>query len=123
DSGSSSRSSTINYEVNQTIRHTRKETGQVERLSAAVIIDYKMQEDDDGNMTPAPLSDERMDKIRSLVKQAIGYSVARGDALSVINVPFSEKPGNTEEELTGPPWWRSPYLISLAMTFLKYLLI
>src|SRR5699024_1847967 len=84
DGGSSSRSSTINYEVNRIIRHIQAETGAVERVSAAVIIDYAVQpienleqpgaqgnavgEAQPAKMALAPLPEARMQKIRQLVK-------------------------------------------------------
>ncbi len=121
--GPGSRSSTINYEVDRVIRHVRMGTGRVERVSAAVVINYPMQssEDDSGEMQPVPLSDERMQQIESLVKEAIGFSAARGDSLEVVNVPFNEAPGPLVAD--APPWWQDPQIIALAITGVQYLLI
>ncbi|MCW8983045.1 MAG: flagellar basal-body MS-ring/collar protein FliF, partial [Gammaproteobacteria bacterium] len=46
-----SKHSTMNYELDRTISHTRNPVGQVKRLSIAVVLDHKMVADDAGNVT------------------------------------------------------------------------
>lgn len=41
--------STTNYEVDKTISHTRQATGRINRLSAAVVINYRTKLDTEGN--------------------------------------------------------------------------
>ncbi|MES1928615.1 flagellar MS-ring protein [Salinisphaera dokdonensis CL-ES53] len=119
--GSSVTSSTVNYELNRTIRHTRDQAGRLQRLSAAVVIGYPMQPNAEGELQPMPLSQERMDQIKSLVREAIGFSAARGDSLEVINMPFNAKP----DVVTQPsaPWWQDRQLLAMAQNALKYLLL
>jgi flagellar M-ring protein FliF len=119
--GSSVSSSTVNYEVNRTIRHTREQSGRLQRLSAAVVVNYPMQAGEDGEMQPTALSDERMAQIKSLVREAMGFSAARGDSLEVINMPFSDKPETIVEPST--PWWQDRQLLAMAQSALKYLLL
>ena len=119
--GSSVTSSTVNYELNRTIRHTRDQAGRLQRLSAAVVIGYPMQPNADGELQPMPLSQERMAQITSLVREAIGFSAARGDSLEVMNMPFNAKP----DVVTQPsmPWWQDRQLLAMAQNALKYLLL
>lgn len=117
--GSSVINSTVNYEVNRTIRHTRENSGRLQRLSAAVVVNYPMQPNADGELQPAPFSQERMAQITSLVREAMGFSAARGDSLEVINVPFSAKPDTVAEPTT--PWWQDRHLLAMAQSALKYL--
>ncbi len=67
-----------------------------------------------------PLSAEELEKITSLVKEAMGYSEARGDTLTVTNSLF------TFEEIqpvTEMPFWKDPDTILLAKEVGKQLLI
>lgn len=101
-----SRSSTRNYEISKTIRHSRRPLGVVERLSVAVLVDEKEVVDADGNMSRQPFSQEELDRISQLVQQAVGFDAARGDAINVISVAFQG--GETDEGLKIPlleqPW-------------------
>ncbi|MCM5703709.1 flagellar basal-body MS-ring/collar protein FliF [Larsenimonas salina] len=115
---SSQRNTTVNYEVDRTIRHVKEDTGQVERLSVAVVVNFRPQVDEEGNVTQAALSDEEMQRINRLVREAMGFSDARGDSLEVVNSQFTEP-----ERMPTPPWWQNSELIALAMTIGKYLLI
>lgn len=117
--GRTSRDNTINYEVDRTVEHIQHETGTIERLNAAIVVNYRDGVDEDGNPTRVPLSDQEIANIRSLAQQAIGFSQARGDQLEVVNSPFDD----TSEQRPEPAWWESPQLWSLATTLGQYLLI
>lgn len=87
----SSRSMVRNYELDRTISHTKHQVGNVKRLSVAVVIDERdvTGEGAEGEAAATePLSAEEMDRIRGLVREAVGFSAARGDSVNVINAPF-----------------------------------
>ncbi|MCK2047096.1 flagellar basal-body MS-ring/collar protein FliF [Chromohalobacter moromii] len=117
--GRTSRNNTINYEVDHQVEHVQHQTGTIERLNAAIVVNYRDGVDEDGNPTRVPLSDDEIANIRSLVQQAMGFSAARGDQLEVVNSPFED----TDEQRPTSPWWESTLLWSLAATLGKYLLI
>lgn len=119
-SSSASASSTTNYEVNRTIRHVQEETGRIERLSIAVVVDYAQQVNEEGEVERVPLSEEQMAQIRSLVQESVGFSQARGDSLEVVNTAFSQEAVEQAPEI---PWYKDPDLIALGMTLLRYLVI
>jgi flagellar M-ring protein FliF len=54
-----SKSATINYEVDKTIQHTRKALGQIKRLSVAVAINHKEEKDKNGNCQDRPVDRRR----------------------------------------------------------------
>src|SRR5690606_13676663 len=110
--GSARNEATINYEVDRTISHTKDPVGQLRRLSVAVVLNYR---DIDGE--PQPLPEEELQKIDALVKQAMGYTVDRGDSVSVINSLFSE------EGPVAPRFWENPAYIEHGIQLLKYILI
>ncbi|MFG3825435.1 flagellar M-ring protein FliF C-terminal domain-containing protein, partial [Escherichia coli] len=89
---------TSNYEVDRTIRHTKMNVGDVQRLSVAVVVNYKATPDG----KPLPLSAEQMKQIEDLTREAMGFSEKRGDSLNVVNSPF-----NTSDESGGElPFWQ-----------------
>ncbi len=83
---------TTNYEVGKTISEIKGEFGTLVRLNAAVVVDgkYKIALKDGANtLEYEPLSDESLQKISALVKQAIGYNQNRGDDVAVSNFEFN----------------------------------
>ncbi|MCE3025805.1 flagellar basal-body MS-ring/collar protein FliF [Salinicola sp. DM10] len=117
--GQMRRDSTINYEVDRTVEHVKQHSGALERLSVAVVVNYRETTGEDGQPKTVALSDAEMDQIRGLVRQAMGYSQARGDDLAVVNSPFQ----TSEPTFTPEPWWQSPEIWSLGQSVLKYLLV
>ena len=77
--------STVNYEVDKTIRHTKQSLGTIKRLSAAVVVNHRK----DAKGVGKPLSDTELKQINDLVKEAMGFSRERGDTVSVANAPFT----------------------------------
>ncbi len=81
--------STTNYEISKTVRTEVNEPGKVQRLSVAVAVDGVRPVGEDG--TPgeyAARSEEEMARIEELVRTAVGFDEARGDQVTVINMPF-----------------------------------
>ncbi|OLO05569.1 MULTISPECIES: flagellar basal-body MS-ring/collar protein FliF [Salinicola] len=119
NTGQVRRDSTTNYEVDRTVEHIKQHSGDIERLSAAIVVNYRDGVDDEGNPTRVALSDTEMEQIRGLVRQAMGFSEARGDALEVVNSPFQLNAPDFEIQ----PWWQTPEAWSLAKSLLKYLVV
>lgn len=109
----------INYEVDRNIEHIQHRTGRVERLTVAVVVNYRDGVDDDGEPTREALSDGEIAQIERLVRQAMGFSNARGDEVEVVNSPFTLEP----EEVDERNWWESPEVQSLALALGRYLLV
>ena len=110
-----SKSSTINYEVDRTIRHVRQSVGTIKRLSAAVVVNQRKEIAKDGKSVSKPLPDAELKQISDLVKEAMGFSKDRGDTISVANAPFT-----AIEKDDGVPLWRDPETLSLAKELVKY---
>jgi len=117
---SSLKESTVNYEVDRTIRHTKLPVGSIKRLSVAVVLNNRTLTDKNGKKSSKPLNDSEKEQITALVKDAMGFNVSRGDSLNVLNSAF-----NVEKETIVPeePFWKQPDMIALAKDLLKYLLI
>jgi flagellar M-ring protein FliF len=112
---STSKNSTINYEIDKTIRHVKQSVGTVKRLSAAVVVNQRKEIGKDGKPANKPLPDGELKQISDLVKEAMGFSKDRGDTISVANAPFT-----VIEKDEGMPLWRDPEMVSLAKDLIKY---
>lgn len=80
---------TTNFEISKTTRSVVRETGEVRRLSVAVLVDGTYTTNAEGERIYEPRSDAELDKIAALVRSAIGYDAVRGDALEIINMQFA----------------------------------
>ncbi|MDX2145659.1 MAG: flagellar basal-body MS-ring/collar protein FliF [Rhodospirillaceae bacterium] len=91
---------TTNFEISKTTKNKVRDQGTLKRLSVAVLVDGNYTTAEDGTKTYAPLEQETMDKIESLVRSAIGFDANRGDQVEVINMPFTgfEDLADGEEE-------------------------
>lgn len=86
---------TVNYEINKTVRSQIRETGQVKRLSIAVVVDGITATAADGTQSYQPRSNEEMEQIKALVKSAVNFDATRGDTIEVVNMRFvqADSPG------------------------------
>ncbi|EPP1216731.1 flagellar basal-body MS-ring/collar protein FliF [Morganella morganii] len=110
---------TTNYEVDRKISHTQRQIGVVDRLSVAVIINWLPQKKEDGTEEMQPLPPEMIKEIESLTREAMGYSVSRGDSLSITNSRFTDEGQLTED----PSLFTSPVIIAQALEYGKILLL
>lgn len=123
--GSSNKTATRNYELDKTITHTRLATGALRRLSVAVVVDDKKVVQAEGKATLMPYSQEDLNQLRDLVKQAVGFDNSRGDQVTVTNVAF-RMPDAMEEVPAEPIWeqaWFAGALKQLAAVAVVLLLI
>lgn len=95
--GSSSRRNVRNYEIDKTISHSRMSGGTVRRLTAAVVIDHRTTIGEDGAPVRSSLSDQEIERITQLVREAIGFNGERGDSVNVVNAPFTQPVAETPE--------------------------
>lgn len=105
------RDATTNYEVDRTISHIKQPTGNLKRMSVAVVVNYVR--DKDGELQALP--PEELNKLTNLVREAMGYSEGRGDSLNLVNSQFNDGPPPL-------PMWRDPEMISLFKTILFWLI-
>jgi flagellar M-ring protein FliF len=118
--GNTRKESTVNYEVDKTIRHVRQPIGGIKHLSVAVVVNYRKATDSAGKVSQTPLAAEEIAKINDLVKETMGYNKDRGDTLSVANSPFSPV---EREVIPEVPLWKQPATFVLAKEVGKHLLI
>ncbi|MBZ2209023.1 flagellar basal-body MS-ring/collar protein FliF [Massilia soli] len=115
--------STTNYEVDKTVRYEQRPMGGIKRLTVGVLVNYRRIVDaKTGKVTVKALTAAEVVQINNLVKEAMGYSQARGDTLNVTNAPFDgvDKPAAPELKLA---WWEDPDNLPLAKELGRYLLL
>ena len=79
---------TINYEVSKIISKVVVPSGDVKRLSVAVLVDGTYTTNDKGERTYVPRTEEELAKFEEIAKSAVGYNEARGDQVEIANIPF-----------------------------------
>ena len=112
---------TRNFELDRTLSYSRNDSGRIARLTVAVVIDDLIQRNPEtGAAERQPWSENELERLTSLVRNAVGYSAARGDSVSVINSPFVE---GTVEEIPELPLWEQPWVWELAKQVLAGLFV
>ncbi|CAB0151055.1 Flagellar M-ring protein [Pseudidiomarina piscicola] len=109
----------VNYEVDRTVEHIQHQQGVLQRLSVAVVVNHRVTLDANGEPQLEPRSPEELDHINRLVRQAMGYSDARGDQLEIVNAPFVTE----THEVVESPWYEQQHIIDLISQLLKYAVV
>ncbi len=106
---------TTNYELNRTIVHTKLNTGSVERLSVAVVVNYHA----DASGKAVALSEAQIKQIENLTREAMGFSGKRGDSLQVVNSPFTAG----DDDAGDLPFWKQSWFIDQMLSAGRWLLV
>jgi flagellar M-ring protein FliF len=98
-----------NYEVSRAVSKISSPRGKLQRLSVAVLVDGTYEavaavgaeagKDKESAKAFKPLAPEMLTQIEEVVKNAVGYDAARGDSVTVENVPFMVSDTNYIEEM------------------------
>jgi len=80
----------VNFEISKKITNHVRETGTINRLSVAVLIDGLHVENDDGDLEYQPRTEEDLTLLATLVRSAIGFNAERGDIVEVVNMEFAD---------------------------------
>lgn len=80
-----------NYEISHTVERIVGGVGTIKRISASVLVNgiTKVVEQDGKKVVQyTPRSQEELQKLTQIVRNAIGYDPERNDQVSVVNLPF-----------------------------------
>lgn len=112
---------TRNFELDRTLSYSRNDSGRIARLTVAVVVDDLIQRNPEtGIAERLPWNENEVERLTALVRNAVGYSAARGDSVSVINSPFVE---GAVEEFPELPLWEQPWVWELAKQVLAGLFV
>ena len=103
--GSTSRNSrteeTTNFEISKSVTTRVREFGAVERLTVAVLVDGARTLGEDGTQVYTPRTQEELQQLAALVRNAVGYDESRGDQIEVVNMRFADVETPFLEDATG----------------------
>ena len=106
DSTRNKSSTTVrNYEVSKEIRSTRRATGDIKRLTLAVVVRSGTSVDENGKTIEKPLGEDETKRLTQLLQEAVGYNAERGDKLTIISSSFAE-----EKKYETRSWFDAPWL-------------
>ena len=115
---SSNRSAVLNYELDRNIQHVKQAVGQVKRLSVAVVVNNRSIPGPDGKPIDVALTDDEINRITNLVREAVGYNADRGDTINVASGAFATDPTSL-----ALPLWKDPEMIELGTQGMNWLLV
>lgn len=103
-----------NYELNKTVEHLVNAVGTISRLAVAVTVD--------GSYSPAgtpgggteyvyqPRSQEELDRLASIVRNAVGFDQERNDQIEMVNMPFDRQNLQQDQQALDTMYTREFYL-------------
>jgi flagellar M-ring protein FliF len=116
------------YGASRTVRHTSSGPGHIRRLTAAVVVNDRMEPAGQKSKTPTwkPRTAEELKTLTSLAQAAVGFDTGRGDMVSVQDVAFDDNvnavhPGLMSRGLEIVE--RSPILVKYGTILLGLLLV
>lgn len=117
-------SRTRNWELDRVLEKIHTPPGRVARLSIAVLLNGSWRKAKGAPEIFEPRSQDEVEQLTSVVKQAVGFDELRGDSISVRAVKFARTEGL---DLEGPravaPWWKHPYALVGALAFVVLALL
>jgi len=89
-----------NYELNKTVEHYVADSGTIQKLSVAFLVNGEYETVKDANgvdvKTFKPRSSQQLAQIDALVRSAVGYNADRNDVVTVNSIQFNTR-DNTED--------------------------
>jgi flagellar M-ring protein FliF len=100
----------INFEINKVTNKTIMPTGEIRKLSIAVLVDGIYTKNDKGAEVYQPRDKKELDTLEDLVRKSAGFNAGRGDQVVVSSMPFNN--GQFDGALEGKSWQDSlaPFL-------------
>jgi len=103
-----------NYELNKTVEHIINAVGTIKRLSVAVMVDgvYEDMVADDGTTESVyqPRSQDELDRLASIIRNAIGYDQQRNDQIEMVNLAFDQQNLQQDRDLLDSMYMREFYM-------------
>lgn len=108
--GDQRNTSTVNYEIDKTVKKTVGGGGRVNRMTVSVVVDHKNVND-----VEVARTSEELRQIQDLVSAAVGINAERGDSVVVQTMPFN-KPA-AADAVAAPFLERNKQLVSSATKY------
>lgn len=103
-----------NYELNKTVEHVIDAVGTIDRLTVAVMVDgvYEDVVAEDGTVTSVykPRSTEELDRLESIVRNAVGFDSERSDQIEMVNFAFDRREMKEDRQALDAMYLRDFYM-------------
>jgi flagellar M-ring protein FliF len=114
---------TTNYEISKTVERVIEGAGNIERVTVAAVINGVAKQVTNGEVTETvvePRSQEQLQKLEQIVRQAVGIDDSRQDQVSLVSIPFEtnfveEAPQVEESPMDNIKDWSNFILIFVAI--------
>jgi flagellar M-ring protein FliF len=84
--------SLTNYEIDKTVANIAQEVGNIKRLTISAAIDGRYEASQDGKTSNfVARTPEEIQNIEDIIKNSVGYDLARGDQITVKSVKFDNE--------------------------------
>ena len=97
---------TTNYEISKTIERVIEGAGNLRRITVAAVINGVSKEVKNNEIVETvfvPRSDEQLQKLEQIIKQAVGIDETRKDKISLVSIPFeTQMVEEIQQEETSP---------------------
>lgn len=116
---------TRNYELDRTVSYTKHQQGTLKRLTVAVVVDDKVVKNADGTETMLPWTENELERLSILVRDAVGFSAVRGDSVNVLNSAFANRVVDADIGMELPWWevWIIPNIKYIASILIVLLIV
>jgi flagellar M-ring protein FliF len=105
---------TRNFELNRNVSYTKHQVGKLNRLTVAVVVDDKLvTSPDNGEQTRQPWPEIELQNMASLVRDAVGFSAARGDSVNIINSSFLNTAEEFDVVMPESEFWQEPWFMNI----------
>lgn len=105
--------SLTNYEIDKTVEHIMQEVGNVKRLTVSVAVDGRRMTSEGGEDEYVERTPEELANLEEMVKNAVGYDLARGDRIAVANVKFdNDYLRRQQQEMRNQELWELRMMIA-----------
>lgn len=119
--GSSREQTVKNYELDRSVSYTKHQQGRIQRISVAVVVDDLMSVNPaDGSPMRSQWQQNELERLKVLVENAVGYSAARGDSVTVVNSPFVPPEQVQDVELS---FWQQEWFWDLGKQLMAALFV
>lgn len=114
---------TRNYELDRIVRHVKNPTGNIDRITVAVVINEKIPSNKDEENIIGGYTQNELNNLNKLIQGAIGFDENRGDEVTIVPAMFEVPPDPKDI-----PWFENEDVINLiklaviALLFLAILL-
>jgi len=114
---------TRNYELDRIVRHVKNPTGNIDRITVAVVINEKIPSNKEEENLIGGYTQNELNNLNKLIQGAIGFDENRGDEVTIVPAMFEVPPDPKDI-----PWFENDDVINLiklaviALLFLSILL-